>query len=548
MASAVAFPARMVWDPVMQPLPRRPGRHRPARGSRAVTVPRATPPSVCCLTVSRRAYEASCRVGKVHVRRAGAAREEDSAYAPAVRVLQDISPTAEQLPILADAGTGFRLVRGAAGSGKTTVAVMRLRQLCAARLERRRRLHSLDSVRLLVLTFNRTLRGYVEQLAKEHANMADVELTIETFSRWAVRLCSGDRPDIIGDQVVRNLLRDAGITSDVRYFEGEIDYVLGRFPREQRHEYLDAVRTGRGRAPLVPKALRAKLLSDVIVPYEAEKDRMGKMDWQDVAREAEAAPAEEYDIVVVDETQDLSANQIRCILAHLSSEHTTTFVVDAVQRVYPQAFNWREVGIEMRPGQVFTLGTNHRNTAAIARLAASLVEGLPVEEDGVVPDASACDREGVRPQVLAGKYSAQLTRMLDDVEPALAVGDTVAILQPRGGQWFRFAREELARRSLPYCELTRERDWPTGPEQIALSTIHSAKGLEFDHVLLPGLNQEVTPHGSEDGDGTLESLRRLVAMGIGRARKTVTLGYKPAERSSLIALLDPETYDLVRLG
>ena len=36
-------------------------------------------------------------------------------------------------------------------------------------------------------------------------------------------------------------------------------------------------------------------------------------------------------------------------------------------------------------------------------------------------------------------------------------------------------------------------------------------------------------------------------MGIGRARKTVTLGYKPDDRSTLIELLDRETYDLLRL-
>ena len=82
---------------------------------------------------------------------------------------------------------------------------------------------------------------------------------------------------------------------------------------------------------------------------------------------------------------------------------------------------------------------------------------------------------------------------------------------------------------------------------MALSTVHSAKGLEFDHVLLPGLNQEVTPHGDEEGDGTLDSLRRLVAMGIGRARNTVTLGYKPGEQSTLIDLIDPTTYDLVKV-
>ena len=105
----------------------------------------------------------------------------------------------------------------------------------------------------------------------------------------------------------------------------------------------------------------------------------------------------------------------------------------------------------------------------------------------------------------------------------------------------------LSRRSIPYCELTQRREWPNGPEQVALSTIHSAKGLEFDHVLMPGLSQIVTPHGDEDGDGTLDSLRRLVAMGIGRARRTVMLGYKRGEESTLIGLLDPATYDLVEV-
>ena len=105
----------------------------------------------------------------------------------------------------------------------------------------------------------------------------------------------------------------------------------------------------------------------------------------------------------------------------------------------------------------------------------------------------------------------------------------------------------LAQRNISYCELTRRREWPSGPEQVALSTIHSAKGLEFDHVLMPGLSQEITPHGDEDGDGTLDSLRRLLAMGIGRARRTAMLGYKPGEESNLIGLLDPATYDLVEV-
>jgi superfamily I DNA/RNA helicase len=80
---------------------------------------------------------------------------------------------------------------------------------------------------------------------------------------------------------------------------------------------------------------------------------------------------------------------------------------------------------------------------------------------------------------------------------------------------------------------------------MGLSTIHSAKGLEFDHVLLPGLNQQVTPHGEGEGDATLDRLRRLLAMGVGRARTSVMVGYKPGEESTLVGLLDPATYDAV---
>ena len=149
------------------------------------------------------------------------------------------------------------------------------------------------------------------------------------------------------------------------------------------------------------------------------------------------------------------------------------------------------------PNLVYKLNRNHRNTAAIARFAASIVRDLPAEEDGVVPNPSESPSEGQRPEVLAGTYSAQINFMLNRVQPYLSAGETVAILQPRGGGWFDFVRGALSDRNLPFCELTRNRDWPTGPEQIALSTIHSAKGLEFDHVLLPGLNQEVTPHGTE---------------------------------------------------
>ena len=464
-----------------------------------------------------------------------------------MRVLQNVSPTPEQLLILNDVGPGFRVIRGAAGSGKTTTALMRIRQLCSARLARRARLSQDDPVRVLVLTFNRTLRGYVDNLvANQVTSSEELDLTVDTFSHWALGLC-GDRTIRSDQTTIESLLADAGIVTDLQYFTDEVRYILGRFPPDERTNYIHIQRTGRGRAPAVTQQMRAKLLSDVIVPYEEKKAQHRSLDWNDVALEAANVESRAYDVVVVDETQDFSANQIRAVLAHLSEDHTTTFIIDAVQRIYPQAFRWVEVGIHIRPDLVYTLNHNHRNTVEIAQFAASIARGLPDEEDGVLPNVRSTSRHGPSVVVAAGTYRAQLNYMLDRVQPSIANGESVAILHALGGGWFNFTRDMLHERRILFCELTRESEWPVGPEQVALSTMHSAKGLEFDHVLLPGLNQEVTPHGEDEGHGTLDSLRRLVAMSIGRARKSVMVGYKRGDESTLVGLMDPATYELVEL-
>ena len=465
-----------------------------------------------------------------------------------MKVLASVDASPEQLKVLVDTGIGFRLIRGAAGSGKTTTAILRINQLCAARISRNRRIGRNNPVRVLVLTFNRTLRGYIDRLVFDQVDSnEDVRIEVTTFAKWAMSLIgfSGEIPN--QDNTIKKLLTDASFKNNLDYLKDEVAYINGRFRPESKDSYLSVERTGRGRRPLVSQEHRISLLEKVLGPYESEKNRLQQIDWNDLALSAVNEPCGGYDVVVVDEAQDFSANQVRALKAHLNEDHTTTFIIDAVQRIYPQFFHWREVGIEIRPEMVYQLKQNHRNTAAIARFATSLVAGLSSEEDGVVPDPSACVREGKKPEILAGKFSKQVDYMLNSVSPYLEKEETVAILHPKGWSWFRYVRAELAQRNKPFCEISQESEWPEGIELVALSTIHSAKGLEFDHILMPGLNQELTSHGNEHGDGTLETLQRLVAMGIARARNTVTLGYKPEDKSTLIGLFDPDTYTLVKL-
>lgn len=468
-----------------------------------------------------------------------------------MRVLSSVAPTPEQLKILGDVGPGFRLIRGAAGSGKTTTAILRLKEHSRVRLRRVARHGLSDPVRVLVLTFNRTLEGYIAELARQNSPRdPNLILEVSTFSRWARSLVN-DIDILDRDQaatMLRPRLRAIGVRGDLEDFMiEEVEYLLSRFLPTQLGEYEDTKRTGRGSTPQVRASLRRRLVDEVVKPYQVAKTTRGVADWNDLAVQAmSAAPDLLYDVVIVDEAQDFSANQVRAILTHLRHDHSTTFVLDAVQRIYPRFFTWSEVGIGVRPHEIHRLSRNYRNTAEIAAFARPLVDGLPLEDDGTLPDFDSCDERGRLPEVVVGKYSDQLSYMLDEVLPsAQARNESVAILQPRAGRWFDAARNELRRRQVVFCELTRENQWPAGDEVVGLSTMYSAKGLEFDHVLLPGLSQQVTPHGEEEGDSNLEQLRRMLAMAIGRARKTVMLGYKPQEESSLINLLEEDTFKLV---
>src|SRR5688572_24182923 len=105
-----------------------------------------------------------------------------------MRVLGNVVPTPEQLKIITGSPSGTILIRGAAGSGKTTTGLLRLKALTKDLSRHRKHVAATDEVRMLVLTFNRTLRGYVEALATEQIALDGVHLDVRTFAGWARNL------------------------------------------------------------------------------------------------------------------------------------------------------------------------------------------------------------------------------------------------------------------------------------------------------------------------------------------------------------------------
>lgn len=465
-----------------------------------------------------------------------------------MRPLSDVRPTPEQLAIVSRNKPAIEVIRGAAGSGKTTTALLRLRSLIGMFVNRRKRQHREEPVRILVLTFNRTLRGYIDALARQQVSEGEgIDLEISTFSKWAVRNLG--KPVNVNAGLCRSKIKSlgAGIKLPSDFLVEEVEYAMGRFLPDKLVDYLTVRRDGRGAVPRVEKPLRESILNDVIRPYQEWKSSQNVNDWNDLAVHFALVRIESpYDIIIADETQDFSANQIRAINNQLADIHSLTFVVDTAQRIYARGFTWHEAGIIVRPENSKRLERNYRNTVEIAKFAEPLVRGMPFDDDATMPDFSKCDKSGPKPIVLKGKYCKQLAFIVDHIKSTIDLSkESVAILHPLG--WFRDAQIAFSHAGLDYIEITRESEWPEGDENIAFSTLHSAKGLEFDHVMIIGLNAEVTAHGEEDEDDKLTMLRRLLAMGISRARISVILGYKPQDASRLVTYLDPATYKEVQV-
>lgn len=472
-----------------------------------------------------------------------------------MKALMDVKPTPEQLALFSRIKPGVEIIRGAAGSGKTTTALLKLRAAVGFYLKRAQRQKSASQVNVLVLTFNRTLKGYVEELARQQLPDGDtLTLDVLTFSSWAKTL-AGNPPVLDPADAERKLITLAtqaklGVAPD--FLLDEVSYVLGRFLPSSLDDYLTARRDGRGVTPRMERPARELLLNQVIRPYAEYKENKGSLDWNDLAVNLVFNKFFEYDVVVVDEAQDFSANEIRGLMNQLSKDHTVTFVLDSAQRIYAKNFNWSEVGLVIRPENSHRLEHNYRNTKQIACFAAGIMEGVTVDDDGSLPRFESAKREGELPKVLVGKFSAQTKYAIRFIKKHVDLDtESVAFLHAKGGRWFDTLRAELEQAGLNYVSISRKADWPQGPENIALSTLHSAKGLEFDHVFLLGLNGEVLPWdggGPEMADDErLARFRRLVAMGVGRARKSVMIGFKPEDKPVVAAFFKDGTYEAVHL-
>jgi ATP-dependent DNA helicase Rep len=124
-------------------------------------------------------------------------------------------------------------------------------------------------------------------------------------------------------------------------------------------------------------------------------------------------------------------------------------------------------------------------------------------------DYAAWLRENASSQAVADRRYANVTDLLDWLG-ALKKGE----LQEK-------TLAEMAIH-LTLMDVMERQDEDKGGDRVSLMTLHAAKGLEFPHVFLVGMEEELLPHRTSIEEETIEEERRLAYVGITRAQRTLT--------------------------
>lgn len=116
------------------------------------------------------------------------------------------------------------------------------------------------------------------------------------------------------------------------------------------------------------------------------------------------------------------------------------------------------------------------------------------------------------------KDEADATRRMDNVNELVSWLERLSAKDPEADLATLIAKLTLLD--------TLDRDSDDKDEnKVHLMTLHASKGLEFPHVYLVGVEEEILPHRNSIEEENIEEERRLAYVGITRARKTLTISF-----------------------
>lgn len=430
-------------------------------------------------------------------------------------------------------------VLGGAGTGKTVVAMHRAAWLAG-------QLASLSTGKILFTTFTRNLATDIEVNLKKIVSADQMKrIEVVNLDRWVSGFLkrSGYDHHIVYDDRTSELWKtaltlkpDDPLLPD-SFFHQEWEQIIQPHEITSFAQYVKAPRTGRG-VPLNRR--QRKQIWPVFEEYQMLMAEHNLREPADAMRDARLLMEKEgaqlpYTAVIVDEAQDMGAQAFKLLRAMVPETANDLFIVgDAHQRIYNKKVVLGQCGIKI-VGRSRRLKVNYRTTEETRQWASGLMTGVTVDDlDGGKDSLSGYVSlvHGTPPTVLHFDTMAdEVSAICDHLEQIRETDDIFrsTCMVARTNQLLDDYENALTEKGIPVYRLSGFDPEDRSQSGVRLATMHRVKGLEFDHVILFGINKGTVPLPTPDlisDDVSVKEMaeareRSLLFVAATRAKKTV---------------------------
>lgn len=414
-------------------------------------------------------------------------------------------------------------VLGGAGTGKTVLAMHRAKWLAENRASKDKKVLFTTFTRNLAADIEENLKTLCSPAVMQNIEVKNLDAWVHGFLRrhkYEHRIIYNRNEGEAAEAWQRALtLQATTLNLPPGFYEEELERVVLAQGISTRDDYRLAKRIGRG--TILNRAKRDAIWP-VFEEYRAQLASRKLKEVDDAYRDAailmQNSP-QAYTSIVVDETQDLSPQALRVLRAMVPrGSNDLFFVGDGHQRIYTRnRASMTACGIDIR-GRARKLYLNYRTTEEIRRFAVATLEGCEVDDLDEGSDEVKRYKSlshGPVPKTLDFPHMEEgLGALAALLKKSIREGRSVCVVVPTR-QIASTVHSNVRASKMSATILGPDERDKADSDAVRVATMHRAKGLEFDEVVL------FVPKNWSDKAG-VDNSQRLLYVAMTRAKRLVT--------------------------